>query len=203
MNDQLEPRLGYDVPRQPWPNGVDPGNLTLHPKWLRFSPSEIEIASLDHNEGYSKLPRKALAGWAVCFFKPLDYDEMDTYKGIEVLGLSDKARVPRLISVVVDEQSSHIIGLLLNRGNRTWEFPETPSTLRMKWDTEVTTTLACLQNAHIIQRGDVKATNVLVGINGDAWIIDFDSGYTPGWMGKDHMETIQGDQEGLFNIHSF
>lgn len=29
----------------------------------------------------------------------------DTYKGIEVIGLSDKARVPRLISVVVDDKA--------------------------------------------------------------------------------------------------
>lgn len=51
--------------------------------------------------------------------------------------------------------------------------------------------------------GDAKAANVLIDINDDAWIIDFGGGYTRGWVEKDHMETIPGDQEGLAKIKNF
>lgn len=180
-----------------------------------FSPAEIEICVSNHSEAYSKLPRKVLAGGAMCFFKPLDYDdtraairELAIYKQMEISGLSDKVQVPRLIGVVQDEQGSYIIGFLLSWvdcSNRTLECSlglETPSTLRRKWDMQVTTTLACLHQAHLIW-GDVKAANILIDINEDAWIIDFGGGYTRGWVGKDKMETVEGDKEGLSKIKQF
>lgn len=34
----------------------------------------------------------------------------------------------------------------------------------------------------------------------NAYIIDFGGEHTRGWVGKDHMETIEGDQEGLSKI---
>ena len=63
----------------------------------------------------------------------------------------------------------------------------------------MSTTLACLHEAGIVW-GDAKAANILVDMDDNAWIIDFGGGYTWGWVGKDHMETIEGDQEGLSKI---
>lgn len=215
VNERLEPHLDFEVPRQPRANGVALADFTLHPKWRIFSPAEIEICVSDYSEACSKLPRKVLAGGATCFFKPVDYDdkraasrELDMYKQMEISGLSDKVRVPRLIGVVQDERGSNVIGILLswiNCRNRTLECslgPETPSMLRRKWDMQVTTTLACLHKADIIW-GDANPANILIDINEDAWIIDFGGGFTRGWVGKDEMETVQGDKEGLAKIKQF
>jgi serine/threonine protein kinase len=215
VNERLEPCFDFEVPRQPRANGVAICDLTLYPKWPKLTPAEIEICVSNHSEACSKLPRKVLAGGATCLFKPLDYNdrraairELATYKQIEISGLSDKVRVPRLIGVAQDDQGSYVIGLLLSWvdcRNRSLECslgPETPLTLRRKWDMQVTTTLDCLHKADIIW-GDAKPANILIDINEDAWIIDFGGGYTRGWVEKEQMETVQGDEEGLSKIKQF
>lgn len=63
----------------------------------------------------------------------------------------------------------------------------------------MTRTLEWLHKANIIW-GDVKAANVLIDVNENAWLIDFGGGYTRGWVEKNHMETIEGDLEGLSKI---
>lgn len=133
---------------------------------------------------------------------------MDICKQMEVLGGNGEVRIPRFIGVVHEELSSRVIGLLLSWvdcENKTLECslgPEIPSTLRMKWDRQVTITVACLHKAHIIW-GNAKPANILIDTNGDTWIIGFGSGYTRGWVEKDHMETIQGDAEGISKIREF
>ncbi|RAL14167.1 uncharacterized protein BO97DRAFT_433270 [Aspergillus homomorphus CBS 101889] len=201
VNERLEPRLDYDVPTQPCVAGVDPGDITLHHTWRQFVPESIELCVSDHDEGLSQLPRKVLADGTVCFFKPVDYDdkraairEMGVYKEMKAQGISDEAHAPHFIGVVCEEQNARIIGLLLSWvdcGNRTLECalrPDTPLTLRTKWDQQVTTALACLHDAGIVW-GDVKAANVLIDNNENAWVVD-----------KDQMETIQGDTAGLVKI---
>lgn len=77
--------------------------------------------------------------------------------------------------------------------------PETPSTLRAKWDLQLATAVNCLNEAGIVW-GDAKAANILVDEDEDAWTIDFGSGYTQRWVGKNQMETTEGDQVGLLKI---
>ncbi|GKZ86624.1 hypothetical protein AnigIFM56816_002035 [Aspergillus niger] len=68
-----------------------------------------------------------------------------------------------------------------------------------KWEEQITTTVDLLHRADIIW-GDVKTDNVLIDGNDDAWVIDFGGGYTEGWVAKEHMETMKGDEEGLSRI---
>lgn len=212
VNGQEEPRFDYEVPRQPRLSGVDLNGLTLYWEWQIFRPSEIEICIGHHEEGFSKFPTKVIAGGNMCFYKPLDYDdkrsairEINIFKRMETLGISKTVHATRLYGVIQDEQSSRVVGLLLswiNCENKTLECalgPETPAALRVKWGQQVSTTLACLHEAGIAW-GDAKAANILVDMDDNAWIIDFGSGYTRGWVEKDHMETIEGDQEGLSKI---
>ncbi|PKY00347.1 hypothetical protein P168DRAFT_300131 [Aspergillus campestris IBT 28561] len=177
-----------------------------------FQPTEMKLCVSEHNEILSKRPTKVFADGTARFLKLLDHDdqkaairEMNMYKRIETLGLNDKVKVPRMYGVVQDRLEGRIIGLLLswiNCRNKTLACalgPETSSTLRVKWDSQLTAALKCLNEAGIVW-GDVKAANTLIDDNEDAWIVDFGGGYTQGWMRKDQMETIEGDQAGLLEI---
>ena len=212
IDEQEEPRFDYEVPRQPRLSGMDLNGLRLHCKWQIFRPSEIEICINHHEEAFSKFPTKVIAGGNMCFYKPLDYDdkrsairEIDIFKRMETLGISEAVHATRLYGIVQDEKSSRVIGLLLSWidcEHKTLECalgPETPAVLRLKWGQQVSTTLAYLHEADIVW-GDAKAANILVDMDDNAWIIDFGGGYTRGWVGKDHMETIEGDLEGLSKI---
>ncbi|KAF3076410.1 hypothetical protein CFAM422_001644 [Trichoderma lentiforme] len=54
------------------------------------------------------------------------------------------------------------------------------------------TTLSAMHENHIIW-GDVKAENVLIDENEDAWLVDFGGGYTEGWVDKEVAGTVMGD----------
>lgn len=212
IDEREESCFDYEVPRQPRLSGLDLNGLTLYWEWQIFRPSEIEICIDHREEGFANFPTKVIAGGHMCFYKPLDYDdkrnairEIDIFKRMETLGISETVHATRLYGIVEDEKSSRVIGLLLswiNCGNRTLECAlglETPAALRLKWEQQVSTTLACLHEAGIVW-GDAKAANILVDMDDNAWIVDFGGGYTREWVGKDHMETIEGDQEGLSKI---
>ncbi len=51
--------------------------------------------------------------------------------------------------------------------------------------------------------GDVKAQNVLIDGDDNAWIIDFGGGYTGGWVDKKVAGTVQGDVAGLAKLKEF
>lgn len=72
----------------------------------------------------------------------------------------------------------------------------------MRWAPQITASLEALHGADVIW-GDAKADNVIIDVNGDAWIIDFGAGYTEGWVDKDKASTVEGDLEGLKNIAQF
>lgn len=211
VDETLQPYLNYEVPREPRSSGVDLNNFSLCSTWRVFPPAEIEFVVLEQNEMFSRPPRRVFAGGTLCFLKPLDHDdqraairEMDVYKRIEHLGLHKKVKVPRMFGVVQDKEG-RIIGLLLswiNCQNKTLACalgPEASSALRGKWDHQLTKSVNCLNEAGIVW-GDAKPANVLIDEDEDAWIIDFGGGYTRGWVGKDQMETIAGDQAGLLKI---
>ncbi|RJE21202.1 Protein kinase domain protein [Aspergillus sclerotialis] len=213
VKERQEPCFDYDVPTEPGLAGVDLGEWTVYSKWKVFQPSQIQLCcGQDDNEVLSKIPRKVIADGETYFYKPLDHDdkecavrEMETYKRLEHLGADERLHVPRLYGVVQDKQTGRVLGLMLswiNCENKTLECAlaqENPSAMLVKWDQQVSTTLACLHEAGIIW-GDATAGNILIDTDDNAWIIDFGGGYTRGWVGKDRMETIEGDQEGLSKI---
>ncbi|CRK31666.1 hypothetical protein BN1708_016006 [Verticillium longisporum] len=68
-----------------------------------------------------------------------------------------------------------------------------------KWKNQVCCTVEALHTAGVIW-GDVKADNVLIDENDDAWVTDFGGGYTEGWVKKESAGSLAGDAEGLTTI---
>ena len=121
---------------------MDLNGINLYWEWQIFRPLEIETYIGHHEEGFSKFPMKVITGGNMCFYKPLDYDdkrsairEINIFKQMETLGISETMHATHLYGVIQDEQSSHVIWLLLswiNCENKTLKCalgPETPAVL--------------------------------------------------------------------------
>lgn len=221
-NEQQEAGFDYDIPERMGLPGVDLRDWAVSSgwEWKVFRPTEIQLCcDEDDCEPLAQSPHKVTADGEVYFYKQLDYGdeecvvrEMDIYRRLETLrpatatGERTDVHVPRLYGVVQDEQSGRVLGLIaswIDCGNRTLTcallYGNKPELLRRKWDQQVSSTVAYLHEAGVVW-GDAKAENVLVDTDDNAWVIDFGGGYTKGWVGRDRMETIEGDQEGLPKI---
>jgi hypothetical protein len=178
-----------------------------------FLPSQVEIGSnLDDR------PTKVRINTHTdCFFKQVYHgdvwrlqNELKVYRHIQEAGSllqrdDNNVRISRLHGLVQDDSGSFIIGLVLSFIDCGFVTllcavkPDTTKALRERWSHQVTFTLKCLHEAGIIW-GDVKAENVLIDANKNAWIIDFGGGYTEGWVEKQLAGTMEGDLQGLAKI---
>ncbi|EJP61465.1 protein kinase subdomain-containing protein [Beauveria bassiana ARSEF 2860] len=73
--------------------------------------------------------------------------------------------------------------------------------LRRHWAAQIRGTVQLLHDQNIIW-GDVKAENVLIDMDDNAWVIDFGGSYTLGWVDKEIAGTVEGDLQGLSKIMS-
>ena len=74
-----------------------------------------------------------------------------------------------------------------------------PVQLRRRWATQISRSLDKLHEGGIIW-GDVKAENVLIDKDDNAWLIDFGSSYTVVWVDEEKAGTLEGDAQGLAKI---
>lgn len=189
-------------------------------EWTHFyDPANIILSFKSPEDALFKQPRKVLIddGQVECFYKPCDSKsqairELKTYRAIEGAGLYNRQlNICRIHGIVMDDHD-FILGLLLSYVDcagcllSTKVIPEDvddpPMSVRRKWMQQLDTTLSGLHEAGIIW-GDVKAENVLIDQNDNAWITDFGGGYTDGWVDKALAETIEGDLMGMAKIRQF
>lgn len=76
---------------------------------------------------------------------------------------------------------------------------ESPVELRLRWASQIRATVEWLHECGIIW-GDVKAANVLIDREDNAWVIDFGGSYTVGWVDKEKAGTLEGDMQGFEKI---
>ncbi|KAH8907867.1 hypothetical protein BR93DRAFT_958406 [Coniochaeta sp. PMI_546] len=75
----------------------------------------------------------------------------------------------------------------------------TPVNIRNRWATQISESLHELHKRGLVW-GDVKAENVLIDKEDNAWLTDFGPGYTEGWVDKHKVGTVEGDLQGLAKI---
>ncbi|KNG81816.1 hypothetical protein ANOM_010747 [Aspergillus nomiae NRRL 13137] len=134
--------------------------------------------------------------------------ELMAYSKIYIANFDATVLTSRLDGLVHDGEGNTIGFLLsyINGPGSTLEFngghhPKY-SESRQKWFHQISHTLQQL-HAHNIVWGDAKPANVLLDPNGDAYIIDFGGGYTPGCVEKEMAGTIAGDLQGLESIRQY
>ncbi|KAM3500115.1 hypothetical protein MY11210_009550 [Beauveria gryllotalpidicola] len=175
-----------------------------------FPLSQIEIMSDYPDKILDDEPRLVRVQGEVYFFKSfeavgedLGRREIRKYGQIAKANFGPEIRTSRLFGIAQDDQR-RIMGILLHPIHEDTTLadalvPTTPESTRMRWKEQIRLSLQALHGAGIIW-GDAKADNVIVDLQGDAWIIDFGGGYTEGWVDRDSSGTIAGDIEGLKKI---
>ena len=115
-------------------------------------------------------------------------------------------RVTRLAGLVKWDDEDSIGGLLMNytadTDNLGWVAGEASEAERSRWALEVRRTVERLHSLGVIW-GDAKAANVLVDADRQAWVVDFNGGYTEGWVDKELENTRDGDLQGVARIEEF
>lgn len=113
-------------------------------------------------------------------------------------------RVPGLLGYVKHPRSGIVLGIL-----RAWVPSKTslrdlqdeglecvPEERRRDWARQITETVDKLHAVGIVW-GDVKPSNVIIGMDDKAWLIDFGGGWTDGWVNEDIEGTVEGDRQGV------
>ena len=150
-----------------------------------------------------------------CYFKrtysPLrTRKELESYKEIQMAGLTAKFNICHCYGLVVDKNGS-VLGLLLKNieGAETLYQKVDPETLddppmhiRQRIWEQISKAVGALHKNGIIW-SDVKADNVLVDNDYNAWIIDFGPGYTEGWVTREDSGTVKGDLDGLEKLRKY
>ncbi|KAI1370112.1 hypothetical protein F4677DRAFT_439270 [Hypoxylon crocopeplum] len=179
--DGDDPRYGVRLPNE------------LCSRWPSFVPSDIEICAERPEEALSGMPERVRPVGAenFFFFKLLRQGdvqfakrELSNYGKIDDAKLGEELCISRLHGLVRDDTGLTFGLLLTNIDCKASTLacaakPGVPISLRRKWAAQVKSTVERLHAAGIIW-GDVKAANVLIDVNKEAWVIDFSRGYTEG-----------------------
>jgi Protein kinase domain len=179
-----------------------------------IKPQSLRIAPTSPSQ--SRNPNIILHNGQLTYFKRISrgaedaiITEANTLLHIQSLGPSHKLPIPRLLALVQDPDgcgNNHIIGVLLSivneRGDLGTLAETAPTSLKRKWYDTVIQTVKILHSNNIIW-GDVKADNVLIDRQHNAWLIDFGGGVTWGWVSEELGGTKQGDLEGLERLKEF
>ncbi|KAK2591294.1 hypothetical protein QQS21_011012 [Conoideocrella luteorostrata] len=183
---------------------------------LLYDPVGITLSFENPEDALFKQPRKVLIknDKIECFYKPCHSSvqakhELEAYEAIAASGLYDSQpnNICRMYGVVMDE-CGFILRILLSHVNLDCPLSmrvhpddpdDPPMTVRRTWMRQLDTMLGRLHSAGIIW-GDVKAENVLIDLDNNAWITDFGGGYTAGWVDKALAGTKAGDEMGMTKI---
>lgn len=186
--------------------------------WTRFfEPSELEAVFWRPEQTlYYNLPQLVLADLdnsgnkTLYFFKhfglasedPMTH-EITVHKKVHDAKLGPEVRLSRLQGIVYTQHDGATLGLLLSLvdhdDGRTLQsalYDDPPRDLRERWASQVSNTVEELHKAGAVW-GDVKPDNVLIDREDNEWVIDFEGGYTEGWVDRDKAGTREGDLQGL------
>ncbi|KAF5232669.1 hypothetical protein FANTH_12874 [Fusarium anthophilum] len=187
--------------------------------WTAFyDPAGIVLSFENPEDALFKLPNKVLIDNCKtdCFFKPCHSGvqtkrELETYKMIHAAGLDSQFNLCRVYGIVLDEYE-FILGVLLTHVDTRGcplstkiapgEPDDPPHEVRQRWMDQIEAAVSGLHSAGIVW-GDIKAENVLIDQDNNAWVTDFGGGYTRGWVDIEVAETMEGDRMGMARLREF
>lgn len=214
LTDYLFPKQSYNLRL----GAVDDDFVCELDQWTRsYAPSEVHLCYDRPDESLIKTPKRTCVTSEeekpiVCFFKRfgLSFGSSHAKKELETMKKITQARFPpqpkaficQLVGVV--RQKNELFGMLFawidaNGVLSKAKAAKSPGHLRERWLSQINTSVQQLHKNGIIW-GDVKAENVLIDKDENAWIIDFGGGYTPGWVDADKAGTVEGDCQGMKKI---
>lgn len=185
--------------------------------WTRFfEPSELEVVFQRPEQALYKMPDLVLANLdksgrkTMRFFRYFGLaseksmtNELLVHKKVHDAKLGSDVRMSRLQGIVHLEDEDVTLGLLLSfvdhEDGMTLEsalYDDPPRELRERWAKQVGHTVEAVHKAGATW-GDAKADNVLIDKNSNAWVVDFEGGYTEGWVDKDKAGAKERDLQGL------
>ncbi|KAI1752088.1 hypothetical protein F4782DRAFT_501924 [Xylaria castorea] len=221
IDDELRPKR-LDTQEHGWSDPfirADKEYLSDLQQWTQlYQISDVELRYESPQDVLIKPPSRVVIGHnsdsagTTCFYKRFEMSFSLRHARNELMNLEKitKARLPpppdarvcRLHGVVqggiglggmlftwIDQKSVLSQGLA----------KESTAELRRRWARQIKVTLEWLHECGIIW-GDVKAQNVLIDKEDNAWIIDFGGSYTTGWVDEDKAGTLEGDMQGLEKI---
>ncbi|KAI0452861.1 hypothetical protein F5B21DRAFT_515818 [Xylaria acuta] len=221
IDDELKPE-GLDTQEHGWSDPfirADKQYSSDLQQWTRLLQiSDVELRYKSPQDVLIKPPSRAAVGHSndsartTCFYKRFELSFGQRHARNELMNLEKitkahlprppDARVCRLHGVVqggiglagmpfswIDKKSVLSQGLA----------EESTAELRKRWARQIKVTLEWLHECGIIW-GDVKAQNVLIDKEDNAWIIEFGGSYTTGWVDEDKAGTLEGDMQGLEKI---
>lgn len=218
IDERLQPRLVPTEKSPYWPSFVrfDDDFLDDLETWTTlYDPAGIVISHKNPEDALFKSPKKVLIedGQTACFFKRCYGNvqitqELKAYKRIHAAGLESRVNLCHLYGIVIDD-CDFILGLLLtyidcgDRPLSTRVHPEEPDdpppAIRARWMSQIEAAISALHGSDIVW-GDVKAENVLIDENDNAWLVDLGGGYTEGWVDKEVAGTMAGDLAGMAKL---
>lgn len=188
--------------------------------WTRFfEPSELEVVFHRPKQALYLMPELVLADLGkssnktLCFFEAYGLAseipmtrELIVHKKLYDAKLGPEVRVSQLQGIVIMQDEDATLGLLLSLVDheegmtlQSALYDNPPQHLRERWAKQVSHTVEELHRVGAIW-GDAKTDNILIDHDGNAWVIDFEGGYTEGWVDKDKAGTKEGDLQGLGKI---
>lgn len=188
-----------------WARFIEPSELEVvfhRPKQALYLTPELVLADLD-NSGNKTL----------CFFKHYGLAseiqimrELTVHKKLHEAQLGPEVRVSQLQGIVYTQDEDATLGLLLSLVDheegmtlQSALYDNPPQHLRERWAKQVSHTVKELHRVGAVW-GDAKTDNILIDKDSNAWVIDFEGGYTEGWVDEDRAGTKEGDLQGLGKI---
>ena len=174
----------------------------LKAKLQSIHPSKVDICSEDPDDAPDipdAQPHRVCVNGEILFFKSADTSSLRDMinaikKYLRIADLGSDIRTSQLYGIVADDKNP-LIGLLFHYLDEedTLAFAvgsSTPATLKHQWSIQITDTLIRLHRGGVVW-GDAKPDNILIDKHSNAWIIDFEGGYTEGWVDRDKAGTVE------------
>ncbi|KAF4450212.1 hypothetical protein F53441_6646 [Fusarium austroafricanum] len=225
LDDELKPRQ-LPTKDNGWLSPIveaDTKYLADLEQWTHcYAPSDVHINYDRPEESLIKPPKRTtIVGQdgqpTSCFFKQFNTSMGQFHAKNELnwlrtfteaqISFPPEANVSHLVGVVREGDS--LLGMLFAWIEKKILLPKcvwsktraaaTPSDVRKRWISQIRWSLDVLHEKGVTW-SCVKAENILIDRNDDAWITIFGNSYVDSWVDKDKAGTLEGDKRGLTRI---